>query len=114
VLALRTLAACVLGRHGYEKTAVPLRLVLQPAAQFERAGVENGTVESRLLANLLSRLGLPALGGRRHILYLKVFDKHDGVVFADVVRRLVYEVLSDIGNLGVQLGDFGFRLLPVA
>jgi len=34
---------------------------------------------------------------------LQVFDKHDGVVFADVVRRLVYEVLSDIGNLGVQL-----------
>jgi hypothetical protein len=45
---------------------------------------------------------------------LKVFDKHDRVVFADVVRRLVYEVLSDIGNPAVQLGDFGFRLLPVA
>jgi hypothetical protein len=45
---------------------------------------------------------------------LKVFDKHHGVVFADVVRRLVHHVLSDMSNLAVQPGDFGFRLLPVA
>src|SRR5467141_762011 len=84
------------------------------ASRIERAGVQNRTVESRLLANLLSRLCLPALGRRRHILYLQVFDKHHGLVFADVVRRLVDHVLSDMSNFAVQLGDFGFRLLPVA
>src|SRR5436853_1228219 len=69
---------------------LPLRLVRQLAAQFEPACVQNRTVESRLLANPLSRPCLRALGGGRHILYRKVLDKHDGVVFADVVRRLVW------------------------
>src|SRR5205807_6600676 len=114
VPAPRTLAAGVLGRHRYQKTALPLRLVRQLAAQLERAGVENRTVESRFLANPLSRLCLRPPGGGRHILYCKVIDTHDGVVFADVVRSLVREILSDMGNLAVQLGDFGFRLLPVA
>jgi hypothetical protein len=36
---------------------------------------------------------------------LQVFDKHDGVVFADVLRGLVHEILSDVGNFAVQPGD---------
>src|SRR5205807_3617108 len=80
VPAPRTLAAGVLGRHRYQKTALPLRLVLQLTAQFEQACVANRTVESRLRANPLSRLCLRAPGGGKHVLYCKVFDKHDGVV----------------------------------
>jgi hypothetical protein len=33
--------------------------------------------------------------------------------FAQVVRRLVYEILSDVGNSVVQLRDFKLGLLPV-
>jgi hypothetical protein len=32
--------------------------------------------------------------------------------FADVVRGFVYEILPDVGDFGVQLGDTGFRLTP--
>ena len=33
--------------------------------------------------------------------------------FAQVVRRLVYEILSDVGNSVVQLRDFKLGLHPV-
>ena len=35
------------------------------------------------------------------------------VVFAQVLRRLVYKILSDVGNFVVQLRDFKLGLLPV-
>jgi hypothetical protein len=44
---------------------------------------------------------------------LKVFDKHHGVVFADVVRRLVDHVLSDITNLAVQLVILAFAFFQL-
>ena len=82
-------AAGVLRWHGIQPTAPPLGLVLQLTAQFERAPVQDRAVEPRLLGHLLPRLVLPAFAGLGHIPYLQVLDKHDRVVFADVVRGLV-------------------------
>ena len=103
---LRALAAGVLRWHRNQQTALPLCFVFQLAVQLERAGVQDGTVQPRLLRHLLCcRLA--------DVLDLQVLDYDNDVVFADVVRDLVYEILSDVGDLRVQLADTGFRLAPI-
>jgi len=82
-------------------------------AQLERAGVEDRAVQTRLGSDILPRLILGALARCRHVLDLQVFDTDNRVVFADVRRDLMYEILSDVGNLAVQLADVLFGFLPV-
>jgi hypothetical protein len=48
VLALRTLTAGVLGWHGHQQAAAPLRLVLQLPTQLERTGVQDGAIQPGL------------------------------------------------------------------
>src|SRR6202167_2254534 len=99
------LAARVLWGYSDQQTAPPLRLVLKLAAQLKRAGVQDRTVQPRLLRHLLR-------GRLAHVLNLQVLDYDNDVVFADVVRGLVYEIFPDVGDFGVQLGDTCFRLTP--
>jgi len=105
MLALRTLTAGVVWWHGHEQAAAPWRLVRQLPTQLERAGVQDGAVQPGLLGDALPRLCFPAFARGTQVLDLQVFDKHDGVVFADVLRGLVHEILSDVGNFAVQPGD---------
>jgi putative transposase len=57
--------------------------------QLERTGVQDGAIQPGLLDDALPRLGFRAFARCTHVLDLQVFDKHHGVVFADVPRRLV-------------------------
>ena len=52
--ARRTSTAGVLRRHGYQQPATPRQFVLQLTAQFERAGVEHGTMQASLLLDVLA------------------------------------------------------------
>ncbi len=47
------------------------------------------------------------------MLNLQVFDTDNDVVFADVVRDLVYEIISGVGDFRMQFSDTGFRFAPV-
>ena len=47
------------------------------------------------------------------MLTCRVFYNNHRVVFADDGRTLVQEVQPSVGNAGVNMPDFGFRLLPV-
>ena len=65
------LAARVLRGYSDKQTALPLRLVLQLAAQLKRAGVQDRTVQPRLLRHLLR-------GRLAHVLNLQVLDYDNG------------------------------------
>jgi hypothetical protein len=67
VATLGTLAAGVLWCYRDQQTALPLRFVFQLAAQLERAGIQDGTIQPRLLRRFLS-------GRSTHALDLQVFD----------------------------------------
>jgi hypothetical protein len=82
VPTLGTLAAGVLWCYRDQQTALPLRFVLQLAAQLERAGIQDGTIQPRLLRHFLCSRST-------HALDLQVFDYDNDVVFADVVRDFV-------------------------
>ena len=79
---LGTLAAGVLWCYRDKPTALPLRFVFQLAAQLERACVQDGTVQPRLLRYLLCC-------GLADVLDLQLFGYDNDVVFADVVRDCV-------------------------
>ena len=87
----RTGSAGVVRRHGNQMPTTPRQLVVQLAAEFAPALVEDGAIQAGLLADLLAVLFNIAFAGFGHIPYLQIFDAHDRVVLA----------------------DFGFRLFPV-
>jgi hypothetical protein len=62
-----------------KQTALPQRFAFQLAAQLERAGIQDGTIQPRPLRHFLGCRST-------HALDLQVFDYDNGVVLADVVR----------------------------
>ena len=91
---------------------MPACTLLPP--EFAPALIENGTVQTGLLANFLSGVFQRSLGRPGHIPYLQIFDTHESVVLADRGARFVQEVFSGVGDTGMNLLDSSFRLLPVA
>jgi hypothetical protein len=58
--AHRTPTAGVVRRYGYQQPAPLRQFVLQLTPQFERAGVEHGTIQACLLLDVLAVLLLAA------------------------------------------------------
>ncbi len=69
--------------------------------------------QSGFLFHYLAVLFALALGRLGHAPYLQILNAYERVVLADRRCGFVQEVFSDIGNAGVNLVNFGFRLFPV-
>ena len=82
----------------------PCQLVVQLAAEFAPALVEDGAIQAGLLFHLLAVGFGIAFAGLGHIPYLQIFDAHDRVVLADGRVSLVQIVLAGITEVYVDLG----------
>ena len=88
--------------------------VFQHTAKRAPALIQNRLVQPRLLVGTWCP-GLFAVprGRPRHMLHLQIFEDDDRVVFADLRRELVQEIVAAIGNAGIESGDATLLLLPV-
>lgn len=108
-----TRLACILRRNQTQFAARPGQLVFKLAPELSPSLVENGLVQTGLGTDVPARFVTGAGRGRAHVLHLEVFHDDNRVVFADVRRGLVEEVVSRIRNHGMQLPHFGLLLSPV-
>ncbi len=72
-----------------------------------------GTAISRPPFHASARAFKIARRRARHVVYLKVLDTHDRVVFADHGRGLVQIIPASVGDADVDTNDSRLRLLPV-
>lgn len=77
-----TRLAGVVRRHGQQHAAVPCNLIAKVTAKLAPSLIEDGTVQSRLLADLLSRLFNVAFGVPGDVTYLQVLNVDEPVVLA--------------------------------
>ena len=109
----RTGSAGVVRRYGNQMPAAPRQLVVQLAAEFAPALVEDGAIQAGILFDLLAVLFDAALAGLGPIPNLQIFDTYNRVVLADGVKSFVQVILAGIADFDVNLCNFGFRLFPV-
>ncbi len=113
MVAARASLAGVVRRYSDEVSAVPRQLVVQLAAEFEPALIEDGFVQAGFGPNVSSRCSCRACRRSRHVSYLQVLDTHHRVVLADRGGALVQEIAADVTNTRVKTLDAGFGLFPV-
>jgi len=111
--AARASLTGVVRQHGQQHAAVPCDLVVELPPELAPALVENGAIQPGLLAHPLSVLLTVALGRPGHVAYLQILNTDERVVLADRCCGLMQEVFAGISDAGVNLLNFGFRLLPV-
>jgi len=113
VAAGRARLAGVIRRHSQQHAAVPCDLVAKLATKLTPSLIENGAVQTRLLADFLARLFDRAFRRLGHVPYLQILNAYERVVLADRRCGFVQEIFPGVGDAGVNLLDAGLRLLPV-
>ncbi len=96
-----------------EKATAPCRLVFELATKLAPSLIQNGFVEAGLRPDIASRCACRALRRLRHVADLQVFDRNHCVVFADLVRCLVQEVVTGVCDVRVDALYACLRLFPV-
>lgn len=75
--------------------------------------IEYGSVETALLLHMSARFLRRPFCRCRHVLDLEVFPHNHCVVFAALERKLLKEVLADIGGVLVEFCDAFFLFAPI-
>ncbi len=100
-------------RYGDQPASVPRQFVFQLTSELSPALIEDGSIQAGFGAHVRARTFKIARRRARHVVYLKVLDTHDRVVFADHGRGLVQIIPASVGDADVDTNDSRLRLLPV-
>ncbi len=94
--------------------AAPGLFILKLTAELEPPLIEDGSVQSRLGADVSPRLFDRPRRRPGQVPYLQILDHDDRVVLAEHRGELMQMVASDVADPGMELLDAGFGPPPVA
>ena len=113
VTADRTGLTRVGRRHFYNGSTIQLSLPIKFGKEETPTLVKYDSVESALLLHVRSRFFHRSFRRCRHVLYLEVFPHNHCVVFAELKRELLKEVLADVDDVLVEFCDAFFLFAPI-
>ena len=95
-------------RHFYDGSAIELSFPVEFGKEEPPTLIEYGSVETALLLHMSTRFLRRPFCRCRHVLDLEVFPHNHCVVFAELERKLLKEVLADVGDVLVEFCDAFF------
>ena len=100
-------------RHCNQHATGPRHFIVKLSPELTPPLIQDGTVQSGLLAHHLA--GLYAIAFRRpgHLSHLQILNADERVVLADRRCGFMQVVFSGVRDFGVDVLDVGFCLFPV-